>query len=245
MQKPLYISFYDTSPPVEVTPEELGWFFQTVLPHLNGRQRRVVLGASAELLGRGGRTAVDVASGMSRTTVIRAVNELALGPEPIGRQRAPGGGDKPAIEKQEGLLRAMAALLRPRGWPQSAAQVLWTSRSTYALADELSTQGFSISAELVRRLLREVGFTLRRRARQSTSLDDPGIDAQFTHLNSLVASFADDDQPVLCACPSLSACRVLQATTGALGATSPWIRSEWCPREEGMRPSNRSTGSLL
>lgn len=73
-----------------------------------------------------------MASGISRTTVIRAVNELALGPEPIGRQRAPGGGDKPAIEKQEGLRRALTVLIRPRGWDQSAARVLWTPRSTYA-----------------------------------------------------------------------------------------------------------------
>jgi hypothetical protein len=43
---------------VEASAEELDWFFETVLPHLNERQRRVVAGATASLLGRGGKTKV-------------------------------------------------------------------------------------------------------------------------------------------------------------------------------------------
>ena len=57
---------------MEVTGEALGRFFDVVLPHLNEVQRRVVAGAAAEMLGRGGKTAVAAASGMSRNTVIKA-----------------------------------------------------------------------------------------------------------------------------------------------------------------------------
>jgi hypothetical protein len=64
---------------VEVTPEALARFFDVVLPHLNELQRRVVAGASAEMLGRGGKTAVAAASGMSRNTVIKAEGEVAGG----------------------------------------------------------------------------------------------------------------------------------------------------------------------
>jgi transposase len=143
---------------VEASAEELVWYFETVLPHLNERQRRVVVGASASLLGRGGKTKVADAAGMSRNTVIRATSEVEAGIDPDDRQRATGGGDKPAIEKQPGLLSALDELVHPstRGNPMSLAR--WTSKSTYVLADELVRQGYSVSAELVRRLLHQLGY---------------------------------------------------------------------------------------
>ena len=89
---------------MEVTREELGEFFETVMPHLNEVQRRVVAGAMARGLGRGGKTAVAEASGMSRNTVMKAEAEVRAGIEPSERLRPVGGGDKPAIDKQPGLL---------------------------------------------------------------------------------------------------------------------------------------------
>ena len=84
---------------MEATSAELGWFFETVLPHLNERQRRVVVGASASARSSG-RTKVADAVGVSRNTVIRATSEVKEGIEPSDRQRAAGAGDKPAIDKQ-------------------------------------------------------------------------------------------------------------------------------------------------
>lgn len=51
---------------MEVTREGLTEFFSRVVPLLDERQKRLVLGAAAELLGRGGRTAVAEAAGVSR-----------------------------------------------------------------------------------------------------------------------------------------------------------------------------------
>jgi hypothetical protein len=47
---------------VDVSREELRGFFEAVLPHLNEVQRRVVAGAMATAMGRGGKTAVAEAS---------------------------------------------------------------------------------------------------------------------------------------------------------------------------------------
>ncbi len=55
---------------MEITSEALSEFFGQVLPHLSERQRWVVAGAAAQMLGRGGKTRVAEASGMSRNTVI-------------------------------------------------------------------------------------------------------------------------------------------------------------------------------
>ena len=50
---------------MEVTDEGLARFFEVVQPHMNEVQRRVVAGAAAEMLGRGGKTAVANASGFN------------------------------------------------------------------------------------------------------------------------------------------------------------------------------------
>src|SRR5579863_5181477 len=109
---------------------------------MNEVQRRVVAGAAAEMLGRGGKTVVAEASGMSRNTVIKAEREIAAGIEPARQLRAVGGGDKPLIDKQPGLLEALDELVGPqtRGNPMSLLR--WTSKSSTNLAQELARQGF-------------------------------------------------------------------------------------------------------
>jgi hypothetical protein len=76
---------------------------------MNGR--RLVAGAASEMFGRGGKTAVATAAGMSRNTVIKAKTEVSAGIEPSDRLRAVGGGDKPLIDKQPGLLAALDELV--------------------------------------------------------------------------------------------------------------------------------------
>ena len=66
--------------------------FETVLPHLNERQRRVLVGAMSEAFGHGGQRFVVEASGMSSSTVSKAVREVRAGIDPSERQRAQGGG---------------------------------------------------------------------------------------------------------------------------------------------------------
>jgi transposase len=139
----------------------LSEFFSTVMPHLNEVQRRVVAGAMARALGRGGKTAVADASGMSRNTVTKAEAEVVAGVAPSDRLRVVGAGDKPAVDKQPGLAEALDELVHPdtRGTPMSALR--WTLKSTYELARDLQQQGFRVSAELVRRLLHDMGYSLQ------------------------------------------------------------------------------------
>ncbi|MGO9877085.1 MAG: ISAzo13 family transposase [Acidimicrobiia bacterium] len=177
--------------------EELSEFFEVVLPHLNEMQSRVVVGAMAWVLGRGGKTAVADASGMSRNTVIKAAGEVEAGIAPSDRQRAPGGGDRPAIEKQPGLLEALDGLVWPgtRGTPMSALR--WTLKSTYELASELRERGFRTSAESVRRLLHQMGYSLQATAKQNEGAAHPDRDDQFGYLNGLVGEFCAAGEPVI------------------------------------------------
>jgi hypothetical protein len=61
---------------------QLGSRIQVVLPHLNERQRRLVLAQEARLLGHGGVRAVAQAAGVSETTVRSGVFELEAGGDP-------------------------------------------------------------------------------------------------------------------------------------------------------------------
>lgn len=63
-----------------------------LLPHLDERQRRLVLGAAARVLGHGGIRSVAGAAGVAESTVSRGLRELKCGDEPAGRVRSVGAG---------------------------------------------------------------------------------------------------------------------------------------------------------
>ena len=182
---------------MEITEEGLVRYFEVVMPHMNELQRRVVAGATSELLGRGGKSAVAAASGMSRTTVTKAAGEVGEGIEPSTRLRAVGGGDKLKIDKLPGLLETLDELVNPdtRGNPMSLLR--WTSKSSVKLAEELERRGFSVSSNTVLRLLHLLGYSLQANAKVTEGRQHPDRDEQFRYLNDTAASFIAKGQPVI------------------------------------------------
>ncbi len=73
----------------------------------------------------------------------------------------------------------------------------WTSKSTYELADELVRQGYAVSAELVRRLLHQLGYSLQAPSKQKEGTQSPDRDAQFNYLDETARTFIKDAQPVI------------------------------------------------
>src|SRR5258706_13333530 len=71
--------------------ESLAGKLQALLPHLDERQRRLLLGAEARVLGHGGIRRVARAAGVAEGTVSRGGGELEGGGGPPG-PAAPGGG---------------------------------------------------------------------------------------------------------------------------------------------------------
>jgi hypothetical protein len=134
---------------------------------------------------------------MSSHTVWRAAKEVREGAEVTTRVRALGGGDRPATEKQPGLGSALEELISPatRGDPMSPLR--WTSKSTYKLAAELTAMGFSVSAELVRRLLHQLGYSLQALSKQREGAQHEDRDGQFRYVAARTAEFATADEPVI------------------------------------------------
>jgi len=148
-------------------------------------------------LGRGGKSAVAEASGMSRNTVIKAEREVSVGIEPSDRQRAVGGGDIKSEVKQPGLMSALDELVHPetRGNPMSFLR--WTSKSTAKLAEELVRQGFKIADDTVGRILKDLGYSLQAPAKEKEGPAHPDRDAQFRYLNKQVGVSMKAGQPVI------------------------------------------------
>ena len=147
--------------------EVLAQKFADLWPHLNERQRRLVVGAEAKALGRGGVTAVARAAGVSCPTVQKALVELAEPPETltVQRSRRPGGGRKRAVALDPGLIEALEALVDPdsRGDPESPLR--WTTKSTRQLADALTAAGHAVSHVRVAEILRSLKYSLQGNAK--------------------------------------------------------------------------------
>lgn len=74
--------------------ESVGRRYAVLRPHLDERQRRLLLGTEAAELGRGGIKVVAEVTGAHPDTVARGVREIEGQPEPARRVRVPGGGRK-------------------------------------------------------------------------------------------------------------------------------------------------------
>ena len=184
---------------MEIDERVLAAKFDVILPHLDERQRRLVLAAEARSLGHGGISLVARASGMSRVTITAGVGELEAGDEPTpGRARRPGGGRRALTDINPGLLDALDALVEPetRGDPMS--RLRWTTRSTRTLAGELCRQGHAVSHHSVGRLLSgPLGYSLQAHAKTVEGTQHPDRDAQFRYINDQVTEFLAAGEPVI------------------------------------------------
>ncbi|MFF3343280.1 ISAzo13 family transposase [Streptomyces flavidovirens] len=179
------------------TREQLALKLAVLFPHLDERQRRLLMAAEAQTLVHGGVRAVAQAAAVSETTVRRGVFELASGEEPPGRVRRPGGGRKRVADLDPGLRPALLALVEPdeRGDPMSPLR--WTVKSTRVLARELTRSGHKVSADTVAGLLREEGFSLQANAKTLEGGQHADRDAQFLYLNEQARGHRDAGQPVI------------------------------------------------
>ena len=128
---------------------------------LDVRQRRLVAGAVASVMGRGGPTLVTEATGLSRNTVISGVSDIVAGAGPSDRVRAPGAERRALIDEQPGLLDGLDDLVEPDSRGDPMWPLRWTAKSTETLARALVARGFQISPHTFGNLLKELDFSLQ------------------------------------------------------------------------------------
>src|ERR1700722_1585380 len=172
--------------------------FDALSAFLDERERRLLAASEARAAGRGGVAAVSRATGIARSTIGRGLADLRAGAVQLGdRVRRVGGGGKPAIETQPGLLEALRELVQSsiRGDPEAA--LLWVSKSQRHLSAVLAELGFSAGQKLVGRLLKRLGFSLQANAKTREGTSHPDRNAQFEHINAEVKGFQAAGEPVI------------------------------------------------
>jgi len=156
---------------------------------LTERSRRRWAATEAMVLGHGGIAVVERATGISRSTITRGLQEMASGANddlPPERARRPGGGRKRRAEADPTLLTDLDSLVEPmaRGDPESALR--WTSKSVRHLGEALHAMGHDVSYRTVARLLAELDYSLQANRKTREGEQHVDRDEQFRYIDRLV-----------------------------------------------------------
>jgi hypothetical protein len=177
----------------------MGPQLELLLPELDEKSRRLVLGAVARAAGDGGAGAVARVTGASWQTVADGAAELGSGDVAApGRVRRPGAGRKRLAESDPGLVPALLALVEDstRGDPESPLR--WTAKSVQRLADELTAAGHPCGRSTVWRLLGEQGFSMQSNAKVlEGKAQHEDRDAQFRYISGQAKEHMAAGQPVV------------------------------------------------
>ncbi|MFB5760618.1 ISAzo13 family transposase [Paenibacillus medicaginis] len=172
--------------------------YEQLYPFLNELQRRLFVATEALAYGRGGIAFIERELGVSHKVIQQGIRELEH-PEQIDKDRIrkPGGGRKRTVDTDPTLLQDLQALIDPvtRGEPDSPLR--WTSKSTLKLAAALQEMGHATSAQMVMKLLHELGYSLQANRKTDEGSRHEDRDAQFQHIHDHVQRFQSEGQPVI------------------------------------------------
>ena len=177
--------------------ERLRQRYESLLPYLNERQKRLVAAADAEMLGYGGISHVAEASGLSRPTIYQGKRELHGTEVPPDRVRRVGGGRKRLCDDDPRICKSLDALVSPlsRGDPESPLR--WTCLSSRQLARALQEEGHQISHRSVADLLNQLGYSLQSNQKTREGKEHPDRDAQFQYINERAKEYLAEGSPVI------------------------------------------------
>jgi hypothetical protein len=177
--------------------------FVTLAPMMNEQLRRRWAGCEALAIGRGGISAVARATGLSRNTISRGIQEVEQTMPQLaacvkgGLVRKPGGGRPSVSEDDATLAPDLRRLLESTTRGDPSCPLLWTCKSTRHLAEELNAEGHSVSHMTVDRLLWQMGYSLQANRKVREGESHPDRNAQFEHINAKVRRFHRRGQPAV------------------------------------------------
>jgi len=157
---------------------------------------RIWAATEANSLGFGGISTVNRATGLDHKTIRKGIVELQNNELGEGDRRA-GGGRKAITETNKEIANDLMKLLEPstRGDPESA--LLWTSKSSYKLCEELRNMGYEICPFSVQKLLKSGGYSLQANKKVLEGSSHADRDEQFEHIYSNIKAFQINGNPVI------------------------------------------------
>ena len=135
------------------------WF--KIFHVLHESQKRWFAAQKASEIGYGGIQQVRAVAGLSRTTITQGLKELSRDqPLSAKRVRQPGGGRKNTRHTHETVVQAIEHILDETTVGDPMSSLKGTCKSTRNMADELRTQGVSISYRTVGRILQALDYSV-------------------------------------------------------------------------------------
>lgn len=168
-----------------------------VLPSLNEKQRRLLLGAEAIALGYGGITYLSDITGVSANTIARGIRDIASENSDTSRIRRSGSGRKKLVDKFPDLKSCIEEIIEPdtRGDPETPLR--WTCKSVRNIADFLENEGHIVGRQSVARILRAMEYSLQGNRKTKEEKDHPDRDRQFKFINKTCKKFLSRNEPVI------------------------------------------------
>jgi hypothetical protein len=181
-----------------VSGKERRWL--KVFGTLNELQARLFAADKALDLGRGGISRLSALTGLSRTTITKAVGELQSGKlvsRGEGRVRRVGGGRKKVEGVDPGVRHILEKILEETTAGDPMSPLRWTSKSTRTLAAELTRLGHPVSWVTVARCLDDMGYSLQANRKSKEGPQHANRDAQFRYIRRQVKAFLNRGDPVI------------------------------------------------
>jgi hypothetical protein len=182
-----------------VSGDERRWL--KVFGTLNEFQARLFAADKALDLGRGGISRLAALTGLSRTTITKAVEELGSGRKLLspgeGRVRRAGGGRKKVEGVDPGVRLLLEKILEETTAGDPMSLLRWTSKSTRTMAEELTRLGHPVTWVTVARCLDDMGYSLQANRKTKEGPQHANRDAQFRYINRQVKAVLGAGDPVI------------------------------------------------
>jgi hypothetical protein len=153
---------------------------QRMMPLLNERQRRLYLANEAVSYGRGGVSLVSRISGMSRTTITKALEELNNEHTIDGNIRRSGGGRKFVELNYPGIEEKVRKIIDGKTYGDPMRVLSYTTESLRKIQTELEKDSIFVGHVTIGKILEAMGYSKQSNQKMlQTGKPHPDRNAQF------------------------------------------------------------------
>jgi hypothetical protein len=153
-----------------------------MMPLLNERQKRLYLANEAVSYGRGGVSPVSRISGMSRTTITKALGELDNGYTIDGNIRRSGGGRKFAESNYPGIEEKIRKIIDGKTYGDPMRILSYTTESLRKIQTELEKGRIFAGHVTIGKILEAMGYSKQSNQKMlQAGKPHPDRNAQFEY----------------------------------------------------------------
>ena len=169
-----------------------------MLPLLDERQKRLFLANEAISYGRGGISVVSRMSGMSRTTITKAVEEIKSGALIDGKARRSGGGRKMIENDYPDIEEKIRKILDGKTYGDPMRVLSYTTESLRKIKSKLAEEHIDVGHVTVGKILDAMGYSKQVNQKMlQLGEPDPNRNDQFEYINKTANEYLEAGEPVI------------------------------------------------